>query len=243
MPSCIPDLGGRTLYRLELGLSSVNRPKGSVSPLAYPQQTSCSNRMELKTTLSDSFFNRFCPDPTVMLDLGDIYAEFNARFFNGKLPILAHKLVKSKTGETRRVYNTLKWDGRLGKTTLGRYKLRNGHGEIRLSRSIAHNPTLTKSVLLHEMVHKYLDLTGQDDGIMGHGENFILTSKRINEQCEEKGFAYRVHFYDEEITKEEPQAFVDLIGKEIYLGKDLDVARKMKSILNSAFDHKYDYVH
>ncbi len=199
--------------------------------------------MELKSTLSSSFFRRFCPDPTVMYDLGDLYAELNARFFNGELPILPSDSYTDKNGETRTRYGTLKWDGRMGQRTLGTYKAssRRGNGTIRLSRRIASDPVKTRSVLLHEMLHKYLDLKSMDDGILGHGENFVSEAKRINEACEKSGVGYRIHFYDEVVTRDEPFVISDLTKKEIYCGKDLDIARNMQAVVRAAFDQKFEY--
>ncbi len=199
--------------------------------------------MELKSTLSSSFFHRFCPDPTVMYDLGDLYAELNARFFNGELPVLPSDSYTDKNGEIRTRFGTLKWDGRMGQRTLGTYKgsARRGHGTIRLARSIASDPVKTRSVLLHEMLHKYLDFKGMDDGILGHGENFVNEAKRINESYQAAGVDYRIHFYDEEVTRDEPFVISELAKKEIYCGKDLDVARNMQAIMRAAFDQKFEY--
>ena len=131
----------------------------------------------------------------------------------------------------------------MGQRTLGTYKasVRRGHGAIRLSRSIASDPVRTRSVLLHEMLHKYLDLKGMDDGILGHGENFVTEAKRINEACEESGVGYRIHFYDEVVTRDEPFVISDLTKKEIYCGKDLDIARNMQAVMRAAFDQKFKY--
>lgn len=199
--------------------------------------------MELNTTLSTSFFTHFCPNPTVMYELGDLYAELNAKFFNGELPLLPCKTVTDKNGEIRNVYGTLKWDGRIGRRTLGTYKAtaRRGHGSIRLARSIASDPAKTRSVLLHEMLHKYLDLKGLDDGILGHGENFVTEAKRINEQCQEVGVNYRIHFYDQEITEEQPFVVSEMTREEIYCSKDLDIARNMQALVRAAFDRKFEY--
>jgi hypothetical protein len=197
----------------------------------------------LPTRVSNSFFHAFCPNPKVMYDLGDIYAEMNAIFFDGVLPVLKSVSKKDSNGETRTKYPTLKWDGRMKAKTLGTYRpsAKRGSGTISLSPAIAKDPTLTRSVLLHEMLHKYLDLKGLDDGIKGHGENFILESTRINKLCESKGKEYRVMFYDEEITKDDPSFFVEMVGEEMTVMRDLDVARKMASIFRAAFDEKFEY--
>lgn len=199
--------------------------------------------MKLKSTLSESFFRRFCPDPTVMYDLGEIYAEFNARYFNGDLPILPCKTRTDDNGETWSRYDTLKWDGRMGRHSLGTYKAsaRRGNGTIRLSRRIASDPVKTRSVLLHEMLHKYLDLKGKKDGILGHGGNFVTEAKRINELCEKTGVKHRIYFYDEEVTKEQPFVLPELLEEKIHCGKDLDVARNMQSVMRAAFSQKFEY--
>jgi hypothetical protein len=53
--------------------------------------------------------------------------------------------------------------------------------------------------------------------------------------------AYRVNFYDVAVTKEEPEVYSDLLKTTIYCGKDLDLARSMKAVLNAAFDTHYVY--
>ena len=191
----------------------------------------------MKTTLSSAFFAQFCPDPTVMYDLGELYAEFNAKYFNGELPVLPHATKVDKSGETRRVYGTLKWDGRLGKSTLGCYK----RGVIHLNRKIAKDLNKTRSVLLHEMLHKFLDVKGLDDGIAGHGPNFIAEAKRINDVCAARGVQYRVHYYDVPVTRVQPTYRSELIGEDIHCVQDLDLARKMGTIIRAAFDTRYDY--
>lgn len=199
--------------------------------------------MELKSTLSESFFRRFCPDPTVMYDLGEIYAEFNARYFTGNLPLLPCKIRTDENGETWSRYDTLKWDGRMGRRVLGTYKTsaRRGFGTIRLSRVIAGDPVKTRSVLLHEMLHKYLDLERRDDGIKGHGENFVKEAKRINELCESTGVKHRIHFYEEEITQSYPFVLPELLGDKVHCSKDLDIARNMQSVMRAAFSQKFEY--
>jgi hypothetical protein len=196
---------------------------------------------EFSTTVSDSFFARWCPNPTRIYDLGEIYAEFNARFFNGELPVLRFTEHEDENGEIRRAYPQIKWNGKYRKL-LGTYKPNGrGTGEIRLARYIAPDPVQVRSTLLHEMVHAYLDKTKRDDGIKGHGPNFILEASRINAQCSDRGLAYRVNFYDVPVTKEEPEVYSDLLGTTIYCGKDLDLARKMRTILNASFDTRYVY--
>lgn len=192
----------------------------------------------MKTTLSPAFFAQFCPDPTVMYDLGELYAEFNAKYFNGELPVLPCITKVDKNGETRKVYGTLKWDGRLGESTLGCYK----RGVIYLNRKIAGDLDRTRSVLLHEMLHKFLDVKGLDDGIAGHGPNFISEAKRINDTCAARGVQYRINYYGTPVTKSRPVYRSELIGGDIQCVQDLDVARKMGSVIRAAFDKRYEYV-
>lgn len=196
---------------------------------------------DFQTTVSDKFFDRFCPDPTVIFDLGELYAEFNAKFFNGNLRVLRVIERTDKNGEARKKYPTLKWEGRY-RTKRGTYKPNNrGTGEIKLARMTAKDPVQVRSTLLHEMVHAYLDQTNRDDGIKGHGPNFIAEATRINTLCADLRVAYRVNFYDVAVTKEEPEVYSDLLKTTLYCGKDLDLARSMKAVLNAAFDTHYVY--
>jgi hypothetical protein len=198
-------------------------------------------KREMQTTLSNKFFARFCPDPTVMFDLGEMYAEFNAKYFNGELPLADVKVHVDENGEEWRSYPNLKWDGKF-KKLWGQYKANGrGTGKIKIALQAAMDPVQVRSTLLHEMLHAYLDLTGRDDGIKGHGPNFIAEAKRINELCEANNFAYRINFFDIAVTKEQPEVECDLLKTTIYCGKDLDVARQMRTILNAAFDSKYEY--
>lgn len=174
-----------------------------------------------------------------MYDLGDLYAEFNARFFNGELPILPSHTFTDENGEVRTSYGTLKWDGRLGKRTYGVYSYKDK--TIRLSRKIAVDPIATRSVLLHEMVHKYLHTKGLDDGVQGHGANFIEKAMAINAICEEIGTEYRVHFQDQEVTEKAPSILPQLLDNPITLVPDLDIALKMKTVAKAAFDKKFIY--
>jgi len=198
--------------------------------------------MEFKTTVSSSFFQAFCPDPTSIYDLGELYAEFNAKYFDGNLRVLRVIEKTDANGDQRNVYPELKWEGRFRKLW-GYYKPGNqrGTGMIKIARKAALDPIQVRSTLLHEMVHKWLDQVGKDDGIKGHGQNFIDKARQINEICDRTGVKYRVNFYDVPVTKEEPEAFSDMLKTKIYCGKDLDLARKMKSILNAAFEtYEYD---
>jgi hypothetical protein len=200
--------------------------------------------MDLNTSLGQSFFTRFCPDPTVMYDLGELYAEFNAIFFNGELPVLSHQEYTDKNGEKRRKYNTLKWDGRMRTRTLGTYAPSKspGHGTIRLSRKIAQDPVQVRSTLLHEMLHKYLDFKGTSDGILGHGPNFSAAAKQINDICRDRNVNYRVNFYDVEVTQENPYIRVKLLQTEMFYDPDLDIARKMNAVARAAFGDEFTYV-
>jgi hypothetical protein len=192
---------------------------------------------ELSTTLSKGFFRTFCPTPTHIYDLGKVYDELNTLFYDGQLEPLSKVLKKDKEGTERASYPMLKWEGRFQKI-LGMYSPspKRGAGLIRLSRRIASDPIQVRSTLLHEMLHKYLDLKGLEDGVLGHGENFILHSKAINERCESLVKPYRIHFLGQEITSEQPSFSVDLIGEsEFHVTKDLDVARKMKAVFRSSF--------
>jgi len=191
---------------------------------------------ELKTTVSTAFFQRFCPDPARTHDLIELYAEFNARYFNGELPVLKTRVKTDENGEERVVTKDVGWDGKY-KKLWGTYKPNGrGTGKIKLARAAALDPVQVRTTLLHEMVHKRLDQIGKDDGIKGHGPNFIAEAKRINELCEAEGVAYRVDFYCEPVTQDEPFCESDLLKTTIYLGKDLDVARRMRAVLKAAFD-------
>jgi hypothetical protein len=194
----------------------------------------------LPTRVSDRFFRAFCPDPTVIYDLEKLYNEYNTKFFNGDLPELVRVIKKVKGGEITS-YSRLKWDGRLRSRTYGTYSSgsRSGFGVIRLSRSIAKDPVLTKSTLLHEMLHQWLDLKGLDDGIRGHGEQFIRFAKQINLVCLTEGNQIRIWFYDRAITQDTPEFHCELIGETIYSVKDLDITRSLDRVLNSAFDGKH----
>lgn len=194
---------------------------------------------ELSTSLSKGFFQAFCPNPTLMYDLGEIYSELNAKFFNGELPVLTKVVKTGKDGISRATYPKLKWEGRFRKV-LGMYHP--GSELIRLSRAIAPDPVQVRSTLLHEMLHKYLDQKGLDDGILGHGENFISFAKRINDRCSDIGVSYRINFYDLEITTEQPTFQVDMLGStEFKVTKDLDVVRKMKTVFKTSFK-EYSYL-
>lgn len=192
---------------------------------------------ELSTKVSERFFRAFCPNPTVIYDLGELYNRYNAKFFNGELPELV-SIVKKVKGEEVVTYTHLKWDGRLRSRTYGTYtpSPQAGHGTIRLGRFMAGDPIQVKSTLVHEMLHQWLDLKGLDDGIKGHGEQFILHARRINLVCQEENLPIRVNFYDQEILKETPEFQCSAIGETIYTVKDLDIARSVEKLISAAFD-------
>jgi hypothetical protein len=195
----------------------------------------------MKTTLSNSFFTRWCPDPTSIYDLVELYAEFNAKFFNGELPVLPTVTLTNDAGETWEKTGRIKWEGRY-KRTWGTYTYNGkGTGIIKLSKRCALEPFQTQSTLLHEMLHAYLDLTNQDDGIAGHGPNFIRKAKEINEKCDELEVGYRVDFHDEPITQEVAEFQVPLLMSSFEFD-DLDVAKKVESIINGAFAGSYEYL-
>lgn len=199
--------------------------------------------MELKTTLSDSFFARFCPDPCVIHDLVELYAEFNARFFLGTLPLLKTTEYEDDNGEMRVSTRDVLWDGRY-RNAYGKYvpATKPGHGQIRIARFTATDSAQVRSTLLHEMVHKWLDLKGLDDGIKGHGPNFIDAACNINALCEEWDLPYRVNYHDQEVTLEQPEVHSELLMTTVYCGRDLDVATRMQSIIRAAFhEGTYEY--
>jgi len=199
------------------------------------------NMIELKTTFSTAFFSQFCPDPTVTFDLPELYSEFNAKYFEGKLPLIKTVTKVDENGEEWVTTRDIRWDGKY-KKLWGTYKANGrGTGTIKLARQAALDPVQVRSTLLHECVHKYLDSVNKDTGIKGHGETFIQEANRINALCEERGVAYRVNYYDVAIVKEQPEVYCDLLKTTIYCGKDLDIARHMRSVLNMAFDTKYEY--
>lgn len=198
--------------------------------------------MELKNTISDKFFLRWCPNPTSIYDLGEIYAEYNAKFFYGTLKTLNVVERTDKRGNTTRIYTGLKWDGRL-KNFWGIYRPNGrGTGEIRISRQAAMQPHQVRDTILHEMLHKWLDMKGLDDGIEGHGPHFIDHSLRINQRARELGLTVRVNFFNEEITKEQPEVYSELLKTTLYCGRDLDIARKMRGVFDSAFHESYSTV-
>lgn len=199
---------------------------------------------ELPTRVSDRFFRAFCPDPTVIYDLENLYNDYNTKFFNGELPELV-PVTKKVKGQEITTYSRLKWDGRLRSRTYGTYTTgpRAGKGLIRLARAIANDPVLTKSTLLHEMLHQWLDLKEQDDGVKGHGPNFVSHAKRINVLCEEGGLSVRVNFYDKAVLAETPHFQCSVIGETIYTVKDLDIARSIERVINSAFDGNHQTIY
>lgn len=191
----------------------------------------------LPTTVSDRFFRSFCPDPTVIYDLAALYNSYNSRFFSGDLPELK-RVVKKVKGKEVVCYPDLKWDGRLRSKTYGTYTPapRPGNGKIRLSRSIASKPVKLKSTLVHEMLHKWLDLKGLDDGVKGHGPEFIRFAKQINLTCQADGIPIRVNFFGKPITKEAALFQCGFIGSTVYSVEDLDIARSLEGAVEFAFD-------
>lgn len=187
--------------------------------------------------LTTSFVKRFCPDPCAMHDLVALYDEFNFTFFNGALKPLSTYCVE-KDGEVYTYAHDLKWTGRF-KTCRGKYYY--ADKSIKIGKWQAHSPYQVRSTLLHEMVHKYLDMVGLDDGVEGHGENFITEAVRVNKMCEELDVNYRVNFYDEVISREDPVFSAELIGREVMVIKDLDLIRKLRGNLNAAFDRKWTF--
>jgi len=182
----------------------------------------------MNTTLSNSFFLRWCPEPSSCYDLNETYAKFNSKYFNGDLPVLPE-------GITR-----IKWEGRYTRKW-GTYSPNGkGSGQIKLARRCMETPFQTYSTLLHEMVHAWLDLKETDDGIEGHGLNFVLKSKEINEKCEAEEVGYRVYYDGEVITQEAAEFQVPLLMSS-FTFDDLDVAKKVESIINGAFAGSYEY--
>lgn len=199
--------------------------------------------MEFKTTVSQSFYERYCPNMCATFDLVELYNTFTARFFGGLLPDLNTKVITDENGETRILTQDIVWDGRY-RTVYGKYvpSKKRGHGQIRLAKFMAKDHVQVKSTLLHEMVHKHLDYLQQDDGIKGHGPNFIDAARRINAQCEEWNLPYRVNFFDEEVTKEQPEVYSNMLMTTVYCGRDLDVARRMQAVIRAAFHEGcYEY--
>jgi hypothetical protein len=197
----------------------------------------------LSPKMSESFFQKFCPKPQVMYDLGDVYADLNAKFFDGELPVLAVVSEVDSNGENRNYYPRLKWDGRLGRRVLGMYHPypQAGTGLIRLATKLAADPVAMESTLLHEMLHKWLDLKGMADGVKGHGPNFILHAHRLNLLAESLGKECRVHYRGDTVDQDEPTVEAELFDKEVLFGKDLDMAHRMKAIARAAFDTNFTY--
>lgn len=182
--------------------------------------------------------HRFCPDPCATFDLVTLYREYNALYFNGELRDIRVLSEKDENDETWESTPDIQWDGRF-RRVYGKYYF--GTKQIRLARHMVYDTTKVKSTLLHEMLHKHLHQNGEDDGIDGHGPNFIREAKRINDLCRERNVSYRVEFYNEEITREEPVVFADLIGTEVACFKDLDLARKVKAVCDKVFHTQWEY--
>lgn len=194
--------------------------------------------VELATTISNDFFIAFCPNPYEVYDLGELYAKFNAKYFNGELPVVNPKI--SENGA--KTYSKLRWDKRL-KRCWGVYRTarKPGDGVISLSPTCVSTPFQVENTLLHEMLHKWLDLKGLDDGIKGHGPNFTQNASRINKLCQSLKVGYRIQFFDDSITRDLPVASAPILERTIACSDDLDISRAMQSVLRAAFDKKYEY--
>ena len=186
--------------------------------------------------LTTAFVKRWCPNPCAMHDLVALYDEFNFTFFNGELPALNTHVVE-RDGEVYVESKDLVWTKRF-KKAYGKYYFK-GH-QIKLAAFTAHSPSLVKGTLLHEMIHKLLHLRGEDDGVEGHGENFIRESVRVNALVDELGLNFWVKFHDVIIRREEPVFHAELIGHEVVMVSDLDLVRKMNGALRVGFDRKWN---
>jgi predicted SprT family Zn-dependent metalloprotease len=176
----------------------------------------------LPTTVRHSFFLAQVRDPESHYNLPELFKEFNRLYFDGGLPP-----------------TKIKWEGRYSRVW-GKYL---ANGEIRIGRNCARaeDPAQVKSTLLHEMLHRFLDVTNQDDGVLGHGPNFIDHAVAINKMAEANGARYRINFYDVAVTREEPVFYCDLLKTEIKTCRDLDTVRRMKSLVKAAFDSTVQY--
>ena len=191
---------------------------------------------EFPTRVSDRFYRAYAPDHIRILDLPEAYAELNALYFGGQLPVLrvTEKIVK---GELVKKCDKVKWDGRL-RTCYGKYYFRGK--KIRVSSALKENKVQAYSTLLHEMVHQWLDKSHTDDGIAGHGPNFIKEAMRVNALCKERGVAYRVNFYDLEIQREQATFYCDLLQTEIGSFDDLDIAKRCQAAIKAAFQEGFE---
>lgn len=185
--------------------------------------------------LTTSFVKRFCPNPCAMYDLVALYDEFNFTFFDGELPALNTYAVE-RDGEVYIETKDIVWSKQY-KRVYGKYFYKSR--KIKLATFMAHSPSLVKGTLLHEMVHKYLDLKGLDDGVEGHGENFINEAVRVNKLVNELDMNCWVKFQDVIIRREEPVFQAQLIGREVVMVKDLDLVAKMTATLRAGFDRKW----
>ncbi|ATW62690.1 putative transcription elongation protein [Synechococcus phage S-CBWM1] len=204
----------------------------------------------MQTVVRESFMKRYCPNPAGMYDLGELHAEFNAKYFNGEIPPLRKTVRVDENGEEWESYpKQLAWNKRFTRTW-GRYSHNGvpGRGFIEISYKIATDPDKVRGTLIHEMVHQYVDLTNGFDGIEGHGENFIRVAVEVNKKLKEEGRTFRVEFNNTpeegvgEITKLDPHFHSELIGVPLSARKDLDIARKMRAAIRMAFDSNYTYV-
>ena len=85
-----------------------------------------------------------------------------------------------------------------------------------------------------------IDLMKLKDLMHVEGES-EAQKEEINEKCATNGVEYRINFYDVEITREDPAFFCDLIGQKIACFKDLDLALRVKKVVEKAFHDSYTY--
>jgi hypothetical protein len=198
----------------------------------------------IRNTLSRSFVQLYCPNPCGMHDLGELYSQFNAKYFEGELPVLKPHTVVDENEEVWESYpKQIAWNGRF-KKLYGRYTYSpaRGRGFIELSKRIALDPILVRSTMLHEMLHKYLDLKALGDGIEGHGPNFVEHGVRINRICESEKVEYRINFFDHPVEDSNPRYLSETYAQEFPVRKDLDLGRKMAKIMKASFDSSYTYL-
>lgn len=200
----------------------------------------------LQNRVSTSFFKTYCPDPTVMYDFPELYQEFNQKFFDGDMPNLPLNPYKDKDGDLAFWTPAIKWSGRMTRTygvfqPMSKYSC---GGRITISKRLAPDPVAMKSTFIHEMIHMYLSYHGMDDGIKGHGPNFIKQAIRINRKLKELNLPYRINFYDREVTVDRPHVEAEIIKGEFTCGEepDLDLGLKVQSHARHAFHTSFTYV-
>lgn len=188
----------------------------------------------MRTTVSKEFLLRYCPNPRLMYDLGEEYDRLNELLFRGELPELEKKVKIDKNQEERVSYPTLKWNGRF-KRMWGRYTPNGkpGHGKIELAVHLAAYPWNLRSTLLHEMVHKFQDLTLERDA---HGPSFLEISQEVNLKAEELGMKERSGFFlhrsEMVVYNVDPKFMSKELETEFHVNRDLDVARKMRNVMD-----------